>query len=87
MTSYFKRGEFTALVGGMTVAWPLSARVPRAEGDISITGRNVNRADEPMHVLGDPMGERIAAPSHFSPSTWCATRSRLSMRSAIAVPR
>jgi hypothetical protein len=61
MTSYFKRGEFTALVGGMTVVWPLSARVPRAEGDISITGRNVNRADEPMHVLGDPMGERIAA--------------------------
>jgi hypothetical protein len=57
MTSYFKRGEFTALVGGMTVVWPLAARVPRAERDISMTGRNVNRVDELVRTLGDPLGE------------------------------
>ena len=61
MTSYFKRGEFTALVGGMTVVWPLAARIPRAERNLLTSGRNVDRVNEPMHALGDPMGERIAA--------------------------
>ena len=61
MTSYFKRGEFTALVGGMTVVWPLAARVPRAERNPSTTGRNVNLVDEPVRALGGPLGERIAA--------------------------
>jgi hypothetical protein len=61
MTSYFKRGEFTALVGGMTVVWPLAARVPRAEGNLSMSRRNVNRADEPVRTLGGPIGDQIAA--------------------------
>jgi hypothetical protein len=58
MTSYFKRGEFTALVGGMTVVWPLAARVPRAERNLLTSGRNVNRADELVRALSDPVGER-----------------------------
>ena len=61
MTSYFKRGEFTALVGGMTVVWPLAARVPQAERNLLTSGRNVDRVNEPMHALGDPVGERNAA--------------------------
>ena len=61
MTSYFKRGEFTALVGGMTVVWPLAARAPQAERNLSMTGRNVNRADEPVRTLGGPLGERNPA--------------------------
>jgi hypothetical protein len=60
MTSYFKRGEFTALVGGMTVVWPLAAQVPQAERNLLTSGRNVVRVNEPMRA-SDPMGERIAA--------------------------
>jgi len=61
MTSYFKRGEFTALVGGMTVVWPLAARAPQAERNLSMTGRNANRANEPVCALGEPVGERNPA--------------------------
>jgi len=60
MTSYFRRGDYALLVGGMTVVWPLAARAPRAERDLSTTGRSVNRANDLTCSLEDP-GARNAA--------------------------